>query len=817
VHFNDFANQAALRLAENNKGTQQVKARISTGIRPFRSTRLGLVVISALSFLVSSTPLTAQLLGAIPPLPPVVVTRTTDGLTAKIGDETLRVSVCSASVIHVVATPKPPESVHDDQIWILDPKESCSGAPFQFSQAEDTAVLTTATLKVELSLKRGNLKYSSNAGQDLLREGDSIPRTYEPAQVNGESTFHVADRFRPDPTEGFYGLGQHQSGMFNYRGSTVELGQNNTDVAIPLLVSSKGYALLWNTASFTYADNRFPLESTFTSLAGDSVDYYMIYGPEMDQIIHEYRGLTGHAPMLPKWAYGFFQSKDRYVSQDEILGIAHRYRQEHIPLDAIVQDWFWWKTEGDPIFNSNFTDIPGELKMLHEEHVHAMLSVWGLFNSESENLKKLDAQNLMVPNAHVYDATNAKARDFYWENLAGKLFSQGWDAFWLDSAEPEEYWPHMGDAILRNKQLAIGSGARYTNIFPLVHTNGIQEHWKATNDQKRVFLLTRSAFIGQQRVGATVWSGDVYSTYWGLSHQVAGGLNFALSGYPYWTTDIGGYWQPHDRPPTDPEYQELYTRWFQFGVFCPIFRTHGHRAHNEIWTYDKVGPILLTYDKLRYRLMPYIYSLAWKVTDEDYTIQRPLVMDWRTDPKTWNIGDQFMFGPAILVNPVLKQDATHRTVYLPDAPAWYDFWSGASLKGGEEVEAQAPLERIPLYVRAGSIIPFGPEIEYASQAPTGPIELRIFRGADGKFTLYEDEGDSYHYQKGARALIPLHWSEKEKTLTIGDREGEYPGMPSELTLNIVWVSSNHGVGETVEAKPDRAMLYRGKAITVKAP
>jgi alpha-D-xyloside xylohydrolase len=795
-----------------------VKKRLSALIRPVRATRLGCAVTLALPLLVTySTPLTAQLLGEIPPLPSVVVTRTDDGLMANIGDETLRVSVCNVSVIHVMATPKSPESIRHDQPWILDPKQSCPGAQFQFSQSDETAILTTATLKVELSLKRGNLKYSNIGGQDLLHESDAVPRTYEPAQVNGENVYHVADRFAPDATEGFYGLGQHQSGMFNYRGSTVELGQNNTDVAIPVLVSSKGYALLWNTASFTYADNRFPLAFQFSSLAANSVDYYLIYGPEMDQIIHEYRSLTGHTPMLPKWAYGFFQSKDRYISREEILGIAHRYREEHIPLDAIVQDWFWWKIEGDPIFNSNFPDVPGELKTLHDEHVHAMISIWGLFDVKSQTFQKLSAQHLDVPNAHVYDATSAKARDVYWEDLAGKLFSQGWDAFWLDSAEPEEYWPHWGDAILRDKQLAIGSGARYTNIFPLMHTNGIQEHWKATTDQKRVFLLTRSAFVGQQRVGATVWSGDVYSTYWGLSHQVAAGLNFALSGYPYWTTDIGGYWQPQDRPPNDHEYQELYTRWFEFGVFCPIFRTHGHRAHNELWTYDKVEPILLNYDKLRYRLMPYIYSLAWRVTDLDYTIQRPLVMDWRTDPKTWNIGDQFMFGPAVLVSPVLKQDATHRTVYLPESPLWYDFWTGASTKGGREVEAEASLDRIPLFVRAGSIVPLGPEIEYADQKPAGPIELRIFRGANGKFDLYEDEGDTYNYEKGAHALIPLRWSETDKTLTIGDRDGRYPGMPKELAFNIVWVSPGHGVGETVVDRPDRVIHYQGEAISVEAP
>ncbi len=578
---------------------------------------------------------------------------------------------------------------------MLDAKDSCPGAKFEVSQTGDAAILTTDKLKIEFSLKWGSVQFSTASGENLLRERNSVPRTYDPTALNGEKTFHVEDRFAPDFSEGLYGLGQHQSGMFNYRGATVELAQNNTDVAIPLLLSSKGYALMWNTASLTHVDNRFPLELNLDSLAGHAIDYYFIYGPEMDQLIHEYRNLTGHTPMLPKWSYGFFQSKDRYVSQDEVLGIAHRYREEHIPLDTIVQDWFWWKAEGDPIFNSNFPDVPGELKQLHDEHVHAMLSVWGLFDPKSKNFALMTEQHFDVPRAHVYDATNPKARDFYWRNLAGKLFSLGWDAFWLDSAEPEEFWPHMGDAILQNKQIAIGNGAEYTNIFPFTHTLGVQEHWKATTDRKRVFLLTRSAFLGQQRVGAAVWSGDVYGSYWGLRHQVAAGLNFALSGYPYWTTDIGGYWPPHDNPIEDLKFQDLYARWFEYGVFCPIFRTHGHRPQNEVWSFNKVEPILINYDKLRYRLMPYIYSLAWRVTNEDYTIQRPLVMDWRTDPKVRDIGDQFMFGTALLINPVLQPDANHRTLYLPDAPAWYDFWTGASQSGGRDIDADAPLDRIP--------------------------------------------------------------------------------------------------------------------------
>lgn len=756
-----------------------------------------------------------QITGEMPPLPQIHAREAKDGLAATFGSETLHVTVCSDDVIHVVAGPSDAASAAVQQPWMLAPSESCPGAKFQYEQGSETATLTTATLKVSFSLTRGNLTYSTINGGSLLREWDAVPRTYEPAVLNGQQTYHVEDRFDPVALEGYYGLGQHQGGLFNYRGATVELGQDNTDVAIPVLVSTKGYALLWNTASLTYVDNRFPLQLRISSLAGKGIDYYFMYGPEMDQIIHEYRSMTGHAPMLPKWAYGYFQSKDRYKSQEEILGIAHEYRERHIPLDTIVQDWFWWKNEGDPIFNSNFQDVPAELKTLHDEHVHAMISAWGLFDPKSENFKTMTEDHFDVPGAHVYDATNPKARDFYWNNLVSKLFAQGWDAFWLDSAEPEEYWPHMGDAILRDKQMHIGNGAQYTNIFPLMHTMGVQEHWKATNDQKRVFLLTRSAFLGQQRVGATVWSGDVYSTYWGLTHQVAAGLNFAISGYPYWTTDIGGYWQPNDRPPDDPVYQELYARWFEFGTFCPIFRSHGHRAHNELWTYDKVEPILLTYDKLRYRMMPYIYSLAWRVHNEDYTIQRPLVMDWREDQKTWDVGDQFMFGPALLVNPVLKQDATERSVYLPGGTTWYDFWTGKSMQGGESIQAASPLDRIPLFVRAGSILPLGPEIEYAEQQPEGPIELRIYTGADGKFEIYQDEGDNYDYEKGVHAVIPISWSEADKTLTIGDREGKYPGMPEKITFNVVWVSAEHGVGEAVEGKADRSVVYSGSAVSVR--
>lgn len=780
--------------------------------RFFRSERhlrtpLALFLLTWLSLAVE-----AQMPGQkAPGPPPAQVEQTSHGFRATAGTEVLDVTVCGDSVIHVVSThdTSPPTA---QRPWMLDEKQSCPGVPFTFSQDAKSARIKTSQLDVSISIERGNLSFSSLSGESLLNEGNSLPRSYEPVELNGEHTYRVTDRFSPTINEAIYGLGQHQSGMFNYRGSTVELGQNNTDVAIPLLISSKGYGLMWNTAALTYFDNRFPLEMKLTSMAGKSIDYYFIYGPQIDTVLHAYRTMTGHAPMLPKWSYGFFQSKDRYVSLDEIRQIANHYRQDHIPLDAIVQDWFWWKTEGDPAFNSNYHDVPQDLEALHKEHVHTMISVWGLLDPKSETYKVLDAKHELVPDAHVYDATNPEARDIYWKHLPGKLLAEGWDAFWLDSAEPEEYWPHMGDAILSSRQLAIGNGAEFTNVFPFMHTLGVQEHWKAQDPSKRVFLLTRSAFLGQQRVGATVWSGDVYGTYWGLSHQVPAGLNFALSGYPYWTTDIGGYWPPHDDPLADPAFQELYARWFEYGTFCPIFRTHGHRPHNELWSFDKVEPILVSYDKLRYRLMPYIYSLAWRVTSEDYTIQRPLVMDWRTDPKTWNLGDQFMFGPAILVNPVLKANATRRSVYLPAAAAWYDFWSGQSLKGSQEIEADAPLDRMPLFVRAGSIIPIGSQIEYASQSPEGPIELRIYRGADGDFDLYEDAGDGYGYEQGQHSLIPLRWDDRSSTLIIGERQGSFTGMVEHRKFRVVLVGNGHGAGPDENVSANREIDYVGKEL-----
>ena len=764
----------------------------------------------------------AQIPGQTFPTPSAAqVTQSATGFDATLGAETMRVTVCADTIVHVVTRPPnngQPGDAKPAQPWLL--ADACPGAHFDFTQDARRATLKTAALTVSLALDHGNLTFATAAGRSFLREAGNVPRTYTPETLNGQQTYGIVDRFSPDAAEAIYGLGQHQSGLFNYRGATVELGQNNTDIAIPMLVSTNGYGLMWNTASLTTMDNRFPLELKFSTLAGEGVDYFVLYGPEFDAILHDYRNLTGHVPMLPRWSYGFIQSKDRYTSLDEINDIATRYRAEHIPLDTIVQDWYWWQHEGDPIFNSNYHDVPADLAKLHAQHIHTMISTWGLMDPASDTYKKLDAEHLLIADAHVYDASNARARDLYWQYLPGKLFAQGWDSFWLDSAEPEEFYPHGGDAILATRSIAIGNGAEYTNIYPLVHNLGIQENWRKTTDRKRVFLLTRSSFLGSQRVGGTVWSGDVYQSFWALSRQVPAGLNYALSGLPYWTTDIGGYHPTMDT--TSADYQELYLRWFQFGTFCPVFRTHGHRPHNEMWSYPLVEPALLTYDKLRYRMMPYLYSLAWRISSDDYTLMRPLPMDFRNDPLTWNDGTQFMFGPALLVNPVLEAGATSRRVYLPRvSPAtdttWYDFWTGEKLTGGRHIEAAAPLERIPLYVRAGSILPLGPEEEYADEKPNGPIELRVYPGADGAFTLYNDEGDNYDYERGAHSTTTLTWSDATRTLTIAARQGAYPNVPRETTFHIVLVRPAHGTGEATIGTPDQTITYTGSATTVKIP
>jgi alpha-D-xyloside xylohydrolase len=414
----------------------------------------------------------------------------------------------------------------------------------------------------------------------------------------------------------------------------------------------------------------------------------------------------------------------------------------------------------------------------------------------------------------LYDPFNPEARKYYWQLIDEGLFRIGADAWWLDTDEPETEGRETN--ILVNNKASIGSGARYANLFPFMTTTAVSEGQRSASTAKRVFILSRSATTGIQRNAVAAWSGDVEPNWLSFARQIPAGLNFSLSGIPYWTTDIGGFIIGN---PDDPAYRELIVHWFEYGVFCPIFRVHGTRTtnQNELWSYGpEAQSILERYDRLRYRLMPYIYSLAWKTTSEGYTPMRPMAMDFPNDTPALNTGDQFLFGPAMLVNPVTEPGTTKRHLYLPRG-AWRDFWTGSIIDGGVAIDAAAPLERIPIYVRAGSIIPIGPELLYAAEKVADPIELRIYTGADGDFLLYEDENDTYNYEKGEYATIAMHWDDRKKTLILNDRQGHFPGMLENRTFNVVLVRENHGTGPESGPRPDQVVRYTGKHITLPVP
>jgi alpha-D-xyloside xylohydrolase len=752
------------------------------------------------------------------PLNPVVSSQQQpDGVLFTMKTGTLKVQVCSHSIIHVLYSPTSSFTSHPDPMIV---KKDWPRIDWTFQSAADSVTLSTSSIRVVVTLKDGHIQFSDESGKKLFEDFD---RTLTPVEVNGEKTYH-AEVFSNlwGSEEAFYGLGQHQSGVWNYRGEAVDLSQDNTNISIPMVLSSRGYGIFWNNSSRSRFNNRFLSALYLSSEVADNIDYYFIYGPEFDSIVSAYRTLTGAPPLFGKWAYGFWQCKNRYKTQSELLDVARKYRELHIPADNIVQDWFWWYTMGEPVFDKQrYPDPKGMVDELHNDHFHLMISFWPYFRPGTKTYDDMDHRGFFIAKTQVagfhpagqalYDAFNPDARKYYWNLMNQALFKIGVDAWWLDTTEPETEGRETN--ILVTNKTAMGNGARYANLFPLMTTTAVYDGQRAASSDKRVFILSRSAYAGSQRNAAAVWSGDVNSDWVFLRKQIPAGLNYSLSGLPYWTTDIGGFVSGN---PDDPAYRELFIRWFQFGTFNPILRVHGTRStdQNELWSY---GPdaqkILVSFDRLRYRMLPYIYSLAWKTTHEAYTPMRALVMDFRTDVRAANIGDQFMYGPALLVNPVTEPGATSRNLYLPNT-GWFDFWTGNFTKGGRTLEAAASLDRLPLYVRAGSILPLGPDEEWASEKPADPMELRVYRGADADFTLYEDEGDNYNYEKGIYATIPLHWDNSAQVLTIGDRNGHFPGMLETRSFHVVFVGDNHGVGIEPTPQPDRIVQYSGTKISV---
>jgi alpha-D-xyloside xylohydrolase len=582
---------------------------------------------------------------------------------------------------------------------------------------------------------------------------------------------------------------------------------------------------------------------TFTSDSGRAVNYWFVAGANADEVIAGYRELTGKAVLLPRWAYGFWQSRQRYTTQKELLDVVAQYRAKKIPLDNIVMDWFYWKEDqwGSHQFDkTRFPDPKAMLDQVHAMNAHFMISVWPKFYPQTANYQELDKAGFMYHGnieagakdwvgpgytSSFYDPYSKPARDMYWRQIHDNLDVLGVDAWWMDATEPDIHSNLDIDSIkARIGPTALGPVDDYFNSYALVHSGGVYVGSREASPDKRVFILTRSGFGGMQRNAAAVWSGDIASRWDDLFNQITAGVSISYAGLPNWTFDIGGFanearYSAKDPKPADlAEWRELNLRWFQMGAFVPLFRSHGEYPYREIFNLAPAGSevfdSLVWYDRLRYRLLPYTYTVAADTYHRDGTILRGLPMDFPADAAARTVKDEYLFGKAFLVAPVHAFGARSRPVYLPGGAAWYDFHSGARYEGGQKIETAAPLARMPLYVRAGSIVPVGPDVQYAAEKPGAPLTILVFTGADGAFDYYEDDGVSYGYERGEFARIPLRFDSAKGTLTIGERSGAYPGMPQKRTFNVRWIRDDAKPPADLDAAADQTVEYTGAELTI---
>ena len=551
-------------------------------------------------------------------------------------------------------------------------------------------------------------------------------------------------------------------------------------------------------------------ETTFRSINAKSLDYVVFYGKNADDVITTYRNLSGNVPMLPLWAYGFWQCRERYTSGKHLVQTVEEFRKRNLPMDVIVQDWQYWGKHGwgVPQFDTtNYPNPEGFIKQLHDLNAHFSISVWENLDKKSEVAKEYLAKDLYIPNSPWIDIYKPETQKTHWNALNKNLFSLGVDSWWMDATEPE-------NDGLTGKQTNFGLGDFYRLTYPLFVSEAIYKGQRATNDQKRVAILTRSAFAGQQRFGTINWSGDIGWNWDAFRRQIVAGLNYNITGMPYWTTDIGGFFRPGRGQYTDSKYHDILTRWFQWGTFNPIFRIHGYQTETEPWKYgDTVMNNMRSMMNLRYRLMPYIYSEAWQVSKNGSTMMRPMVMDFKSDATAIGQSYQYMFGKSFLVAPITEAGVTQWNVYLPKSTVWYDFWTGKHFTGGQNIKTDAPQDKIPLFVKVGSIVPMGKFLQYTSEKPMDTLEIRIYPGADGQFTLYNDEGNNYNYEKGKYTVIPFKWNEQQQSLTIDRQQGSYEGALKKCVFNIVWVNESNGKGIEITPKT-KTVVYTGEKITV---
>lgn len=767
--------------------------------------------------------------------------QTKQGITGTTQGMDIEIQFVSPEIVRVVKAPEG-RSFTKKSLSVVKSPESMSVTT---EKKGETVSLKSNAVRVDFNVGTGRISFFDKQGKALFTEKD-YGAQFTPFNDAGNPTFSVRQAFLLDKDEAIYGLGQQQVDDLNQRNHKHFMRQRALYASVPIIQSTKGYGMFWdNYSPTTYTDN--PQEMSFDSEVGECMDYYFMYGGNADGVIAQIRDLTGQAPMYPLWTFGFWQSRERYKSQQETMEVVDKYRELGIPLDGIIQDWQYWGPNSNwNSMNFDNPEFPDPQKMIDhvkKKNAKIMISIWASFGPDTNPYKDLEKINALFNfktwpadgGVKAYDAYNEKARDIYWEHLNKGLFSKGIDAWWTDSTEPDHLDVQERDFDIPT---AMGTYRSVVNAFPLMSNKGVYEHQRAVTSDKRVYLLTRCAFAGQQRYAANTWSGDVVCNWETFRKQIPTGLNFSLSGIPYWNTDIGGFFNwPYHGGAENKAYHELYTRWFQYGTFLPMQRSHGSGVKKEIYNLGKKGDWVYDseekYINLRYALLPYLYSTGWQVTDNAGSFLRALFMDFNEDQKVHTISNQYMFGKAFLVTPVTRnmyvfsdkeqwkdpyEDFSKtgtQDVYLPKGTKWFDFWTGEALNGGQMVTKEVPIDIIPLYVRAGSIVPFGPKVQYSTEKKWNNLEIRIYPGADGEFVLYEDENDNYNYEKGAYSIIKFTWDDAKRTLNIADREGTFPGMLKSRKFNIVVVDKENGTGSAQSTKFTKSVSYGGKKKSVK--
>ena len=753
--------------------------------------------------------------------------------------------------VHVVKG-KGDVSQHASQVVVSTPEK----VKVRKSVEGMATVYRTSALVVKV--EQGRVSFFDAQGHLLTMEGESLftPITDGPDR----GAYRVGQTFSVEADEAIYGIGLLQNGKLSQRGENRRMEQSNLEDYAHIYQSIKGYGIYWGNYSPTRLvtpDEGVSGELLLESEVGTAVDYYFTYGGNADGVIAELRHLTGRVPMAPLWTYGFHQCRERYKSEGELLEVVRRYRKLGVPFDGIIQDWQYWGSNytwnAMEFINEEYSHAQQMIDEVHEKNAHISISIWSSFGPHTKQFAELKEKNLLLDfhtwppsglsfwpprmdypsGVRCYDVYSPEARDIYWKYLS-HLHGMGIDAWWMDSTDPDH--TDYKDSDL-DEQTSMGSYRSVRNIFPLMAVGGVYDHQRAIDSTKRVFILTRSYFAGQQRYGAHTWSGDIGSSWDNLRRQVPICLNHTLTANPNVNTDIGGFFagsyntKGHQSATRNPQYQELYVRWMQFGAFAPMMRSHGTDVYREVYHYGKPGePVyeaLVDAIRLRYRLMPYTYSLAWQVSQHNDSFMRALFMDFRGDKKTWNNNTEFMYGRSLLICPVLHPLYTkeqvewnsdkdypvvdwtaekHYDVYLPAGAKWYDYYTHACHDGGQTITVSAPLAYAPIFVKAGSIVPIGPDVQYAQEKSWDNLDVIVYPGADAEFTLYEDEGDGYNYEKGICSTITFKWNDKARILTVGKRQGEFPGMLATRKFNI------RVIGGT-----EKTVTYNGKqqSISIK--